>query len=130
MVTLVSLLLAVAIQQPEIVSPISTRQSAQCLMEVAALSNETFPIWDESYRAAAQAKFDRIVEIRRAAIDAREGLAQAQADFLAELQADEAEGRAPPGTTDVAKRQLAEELFTLSRPTEEMDAQLPSCEWE
>lgn len=103
--------------------------TAQCLMEVAALSGETFDITQDDMRQAATTKFGMLTEASNNVVRAIADFDQSADAHLAEIRRRETEGELPEGSFQVTLSRLTGERAALGRALLDAGARLPSCEW-
>lgn len=103
--------------------------SAQCLVEVAALSGERLNILDARGRSAASAKAASLYQAQLRLLAARVDLIASHESALESVRADEAESTVPPGTTEVARLEFDRDLREIDDTLEAVRLRAPSCDW-
>ncbi len=103
--------------------------SAQCLVQVAALTGEELDITDRAMRSAAVAKTDQLMA----------SVAQLRADIVQLEASEEAfletvpglvrSGDLPPGSYAVVRESQAADRASRSAPIRALEAQTPDCDW-
>lgn len=101
--------------------------SAQCLIEVAALSGERLDIRDPVMRDAAGRKADRLMQLHQNFIVATAEMDQAQRAYAATLP--DLKGDSPAGFAEAAYQQYLADRRDSEATTHAMVSRAPSCAW-
>ena len=103
--------------------------SAQCLMEVAGMTGDTFDITDDRMRQAATAKTDALMQSAKRLADGLVELDRAVDAHLREMARREATGELPAGSVEVTRRQQAAERAEMAAVGRSIRFRAPSCDW-
>lgn len=103
--------------------------SAQCLMQIGALSGETFMITDERMRTAATAKYESIYRIHERLVAANREADRAEQVYLEKVKTDEAAGTLPRGSYEVTRSQLQREAMLRDANETAANYRTSSCVW-
>lgn len=103
--------------------------SAQCLIEVAALTSEDFDIRNDRMRGAAIAKTDSLMTASRDLLVSLAEVERTQAASLAAVERQETAGELPAGSSEVTRARIARERAEHLRQARRLELLAPSCDW-
>lgn len=123
---MLSFIAALTFASPQDLPPV---QSAQCLVEVAALTLEDLDLTDPAMHQAAVRKADALWLKQQEMVATLENIDRARAAILWDVPSEIERGALPQGSLEVIRqrqeRDRAEDLLIV----EELPRRAPSCRW-
>lgn len=103
--------------------------SAQCLVEVAAISGERLHMGDDQMRAAATQKTDALMAAMAEVAGSIAEFDRAYQAYAATVPAKVAAGELPPGSAEAVRERYTSDRAELTAPADNARRAAPSCQW-